>query len=87
MPHVLARYHCETVMGSMVGTSLDNVDTATRGDRVSLMVYHKYHGILATNLALFTEALALMLSGSNTTYIHVDAQLEQSQGNPSNQTA
>ena len=59
----LVRYHCETVMGSMVAASLDNVDTSPRGDRVSQGVYSKFHGSLSDMLAIFTDTLSLMLSG------------------------
>lgn len=59
----LVRYHCETVMGSMVASSLDNVDTSPRGDLVSRGVYTRYHSQLADMLAIFTETLSLMLSG------------------------
>ena len=60
----LVRYHCETVMESMVASSLDNVDTSPRGDMVSRGVYTRYHGQLADMLAIFTETLSLMLSGN-----------------------
>ena len=60
----LVRHHCETVMGSMVASSLDNVDTSPRGDMVSRGVYIRFHGSLSDMLAFFTETLSLMLSGS-----------------------
>ena len=50
-------------MGSMVGTNLDSVDTTAREDMVSVMIYTRFHDTMATKLALFTEALSLMLSG------------------------
>ena len=37
----LVRYHCETVMSSMVASVLDNVDTLLRRDLVSMAIYHK----------------------------------------------
>ena len=37
----LVRYHCETVMSSMVASVLDNVDTLLRQDLVSMAIYHK----------------------------------------------
>ena len=60
----LVRHHCETVMGSMVASSLDNVDTSPRGDMVSRGVYTRFHGLLSDMLAFFTETLSLMLSGN-----------------------
>ena len=59
----LVRYHCETVMSSMVATSLDTVDTQLRRDLVSVRVYVRYHGHLANMLASFTDTLTVMLSG------------------------
>ena len=60
----LVRYHCETVMGSMVASSLDSVDTSPRPDLVSRGVYTRFHAPLADMLAIFTETLSLMLSGN-----------------------
>ena len=37
----LVRYHCETVMASMVASVLDHVDTEVRWDLVSIAIYHK----------------------------------------------
>ena len=61
----LVRYHCETVMSSMVATSLDMVDTKLRSDMVSVSVYVRYHATLAEMLAQFTSTLATMLSGKH----------------------
>ena len=62
--NIYNRYHCETVMGSMVASSLDSVDTSPRPDLVSRGVYTRFHGPLADMLAIFTETLSLMLSGN-----------------------
>ena len=60
----LVRYHCETVIGSMVASSLDSVDTTPRGDRRSRGIYNRFHVLLADMLVTFTETLSLMLSGT-----------------------
>ena len=61
----LVRYHCETVISSMVATSLDQVSTSIREDMVSSMIYSRFHSTLATKLAVFTQTLATMLSGQS----------------------
>ena len=65
----LVRQHCETVMGSMLGSGLDMVNIELREDWVSQAIYSRYQPRLADKLATFTSVLATMENISN---IHME---------------
>ena len=65
----LVRQHCETVMGSMLGSGLDMVNIELREDWVSQAIYSRYQPRLADKLASFTAVLATMENISN---IHME---------------
>ena len=65
----LVRQHCETVMGSMLGSGLDMVNIELREDWVSQAIYSRYQPPLADKLATFTSVLATMENISN---IHME---------------
>ena len=65
----LVRQHCETVMGSMLGSGLDMVNIELREDWVSQAIYSRYQPRLADKLATFTSVLATMENVSN---IHME---------------